>query len=79
MALPGVVVGGQRASVFAEQIVQEVTAGRGLGDQMMVVEIIEQAAGALQADVVEGGRRVGIDVRARSQAKPTEKPLLGRR
>ena len=57
---------------------QEVTAGRGLGDQMMVVEIIEQAAGALQADVVEGGRGVGIDVRARGQAKPTEKPLLGR-
>ncbi len=57
---------------------QEVTAGRGLGDQMMVVQLIEQAAGALQAGVVEGGRGVGVDVRARSQAQPAEQPLLGR-
>jgi hypothetical protein len=58
--------------------VQEVAAGRRLGDQMMVVQLIEQAAGALRAGVVEGGRGVGIDVRARGHAEPAEQPLLDR-
>ena len=67
---------GERAGVLAEQIVQEVAAGRGLGDQMMVVELIELTAGGWHVDVVEGGRGVGIDVRARGQAQPPEQPLL---
>ena len=73
-----VVGGGERAGIFAQQVVQQVAAGRRLGDQMMVVELIELAAGGLQAGVVEGRRGVGVDVRPGDQAEPAEQPLLGR-
>ena len=63
--------------MLAEQVVQEVAAGRGLGDQMMVVKLVEQAASALQAGVIEGGGGVAVDVMARDQAQPAEQPLLG--
>src|SRR5262249_56774542 len=72
------VMGGERAGVLAEQVVQEVAAGRGLGDQMMVVELVERVAGAFQAGVVQRGGGVGVDVRARGQAEPAEQPLSGR-
>jgi len=60
------------AGVFAQQV----AAGRRLGDQVMVVELVELAAGALQAGVVEGGHGVRVDVRAQGQAEPAEQPLL---
>ena len=39
----GVIGGGEGAGVFAEQVVQTV-AGRRLGEQMLVIELIEAAA-----------------------------------
>ena len=43
---------------------------------MMVVELIELAAGALQAGVVEGGHGVCVDVRARGHTESAKQPLL---
>ena len=62
--------------MLAEQVVQEVAAGRRLGDQMMVVELIELTAGGWHVDVVEGRRGVGVDIWAGGQAEPAEQPLL---
>ena len=55
---------GQGAGVFAEQVVQAVTAGRGLADQVLVIQLTEQAAGLVQAGAVEGGSDVGVEVPA---------------
>ena len=40
-----VVGGGQGAGVLAEQVVQLVAAGGGLGDQVLVIQLIEAASG----------------------------------
>jgi hypothetical protein len=69
--------GGQRAGVLAKQVVQEVAAGCGLGDQVMVIQLVEQAASAPQGGVVEGSGGVAVDVVARGQAQPAKQPLLG--
>ena len=57
---------------------QQVTAGRGLGDQMVVVQVVEPVPGGFQAGAVEGGGGVGVDVPARGEAEPPEQPLLVR-
>ena len=44
---------------------------------MMVVELIELSAGVPRAGLVEGGPRIGVQVRTRGQAEPAEQPLLG--
>ena len=79
VAIRRVVGGGQGAGVLAEQVVQLVPAGRGLGDQVLVIQLIEAAAGLVQAGVVERGGGVGVEVRAGDQAEAAEQPLLGRR
>jgi len=58
--------------------VQLVTAGGGLGDQMLVIELIEVAAGGLRAGGVERGSGVGVDAGARVQPEAAEQPLLVR-
>jgi len=70
------VAGAERAGVLAEQVVQQVTAGRGLGDQMVVVQLVKPGAGGIQAGALEGGGGVGIDVRPLDEAEPAEQPLL---
>jgi len=72
------VAGTERAGVLAEQVVQQVTAGRGLGDQMVVVQVVEPVPGGFQAGAVEGGGGVGVDARARDQAEPAEQPPRAR-
>jgi hypothetical protein len=64
--------------VLAEQVVQLVAAGCGLGDQMLVIQLVKMATGGGQASVVKGGGRVGVDARARNQAEPAEQPLRAR-
>jgi len=61
--------------VLAQQVVQPVTAGRGLADQVLVIQLIEQSAALLQADAIEGGGGVGVEVRAGDQAEAAEQPL----
>ena len=48
--------------MFAEQVVQTVAAGRGLGEQMLVIELIEVAASIVQADFCQGGGGIGVTV-----------------
>ena len=79
VAICRVVGGGQGAGVLAEQVVQLVPAGGGLGDQVLVIQLIEAAAGLLQAGVVERGGGAGVEVRPGDQAEAAEQPLLGRR
>ena len=62
--------------MFAEQVVQLVPAGGGLGDQVLVIQLIELAAGFAQAGAVQRGGSVGVEGRARDQAEPAEQPLL---
>src|SRR5690348_5515419 len=64
--------------MLAEQVVQLVAAGYGLGGQVLVVKLLEMPAGGAQGDAVEGGGGVGVDAGARDQAEPAEQPLLGR-
>ena len=62
--------------MFAEQVVQLVAAGCGLGEQVLVIQLIKAAAGGVQAGAVERGGGVGVDAGAREQAEPAEQPLL---
>ena len=71
-----IVGGGQRAGVLAEQVVQLVAAGCGLGEQMLIVEACQVAARLIQAGFAERGGGVGVDARAGDQAEPAEQPLL---
>ena len=64
--------------MLAEQVVQLVAAGCGLGDQVLVIQLIEVAAGVGQAGAVERGGGVGVEAGARDQAEPAEQPLLVR-
>ena len=50
--------------MFAEQVVQLVPAGCGLGEQMLLVELIKVPAGSGQACGVEGSGSVGVEVGA---------------
>ena len=72
-----VVGGGQGAGVLADQVMEPVPAGGGLGDQVLVVEGLQAAARPGQAGVVQRGGGVGVDVGAGVQAQPAEQPPLG--
>ena len=67
---------GQRAGVLAEQVVQPVPAGGGLGQQVLVVQAVQVAAGGGQVGAGQRGRGVGVDVGARVHAQAAEQPLL---
>ena len=62
--------------MFADQVVQPVAATGGFGDQVLVIQAVEVAAGLRQAGAVEGGGGIGVDVGAGVQAEPPEQPLL---
>jgi hypothetical protein len=74
----GVVGGGQGAGVLADQVVQVVAARCGLGQQVLVVQLLQATARVLHGDPVQGGGGVGIEAGARDQAEPAEQPLLAR-
>jgi len=69
-----VVSGGERAGVLAEQVVQLVAAWPGLGDQVLVIQLVELAAGGGEGGAVQGGGGVGVDAGARDQAEAAEQP-----
>jgi hypothetical protein len=69
---------GQGTGVLAKQVVQAVTAGHGLADQVLVIQLIEAAASLIQAGAIQGGSGVSVEVRAGNQPEAAEQPLLGR-
>src|SRR5262249_25853346 len=71
-------IGGERASVLAEQVGQEGAAGRGLGGQVGGVKLVERVTGAVETGGGQRGGGRGVDVRAGGQAEPAEQPLPGR-
>ena len=73
-----VVGGGKGAGVLAEQVVQAIAAGRGLGEQVLVIQLIEAASCLIQPGVVEGSGGANVEVGTRVEPEPAEQPLLGR-
>ena len=67
---------GQGAGVLADQVVQPVPALGRLGEQVLVVQGLQAAAGGRQIGAVQGGGGVGVDVGAGVQPEPPEQPLL---
>ena len=61
--------------MLAQQVVQEIAAGRGLGGQVLIIQLTEMAARLVQAGAVKGGGGVGIKIRAGDQAQPAKQPL----
>jgi hypothetical protein len=75
-ALRLVVVGvGPVGGVGAEQVMQLVAAGRGLGERVLVIQVIEVLAGLLHGGAIQRSAGVGVDVRTGGQAEPAEQPL----
>jgi hypothetical protein len=62
--------------VLAEQVVQPVTSGGGLADQVLVIEGLQVPPGGGQVDAIQGSGGVGADIRAGVQAEPAEQPPL---
>jgi hypothetical protein len=67
---------GQGAGVLADQVVQPVPALSRLGQQVLVVQGLQAAAGGRRIRAVQRGGGVGVDVGAGVQAQPPEQPLL---
>ena len=67
---------GQGAGVLADQVVQPVPALGRLGEQVLVVQRLQAAAGSGKIGAVQGGGGVGVDVGAGVQPQPPEQPLL---
>jgi hypothetical protein len=62
--------------VLAQQVVRLVAARRGLGDQVLVIQLLQMPAGHAQAGAVESGSGVAVDAWAGYQAESAEEPLL---
>lgn len=60
----------------ADQVVQPVPAVGQLGEQVVVVQSLQAAAGGGQAGAVQGSGGVAVDVSARMQPEPPEQPLM---
>jgi hypothetical protein len=61
----GWVVGGDQCpGVLAKQVMQEVAAARGLGEQVMVIQLIEQPPCDAQVSGDQRGGSVAVDGRA---------------
>ena len=62
--------------MLADQVVQPVAAAGGLGEQALVIQGIQAAAGGGQVGAVQGGGRVGVDIGPGVQAQAAEQQLL---
>jgi hypothetical protein len=62
--------------VRADQVVQPVPALSRLGEQVLVVQGLQAAAGARGIGAVQGGGGVAVEVGAGVQPQPAEQPLL---
>src|SRR5215469_750513 len=70
--------GGQGTGMLAEQVVQLEAARPGLGDQMLVIELIKMAPRGGQAYASKRRGGVGINARPRDEAELAEQALLAR-
>jgi hypothetical protein len=55
-----------------------VPAEGGLGDQVLVIQLIELTAGLAQAGAVQGSGSIDVEGRSRDQAESAEQPLQAR-
>ena len=62
--------------MLADQVVQPVPALGRLGNQVLVVQGLQAAAGGTHVRAVQGGGGVAVDVGAGVQPEPPEQPLL---
>ena len=65
--------------MLADQVVHAVAAAGGLGDHVVVIQLIKAAAGVGDGDAVEGRGRADLDAGTGVQAEPAEQPLLAGR
>jgi hypothetical protein len=72
----GVQAAGQEPGVLVDQVVRPVPAGGWLGEQVMLIQRLQAAAGRGQAGAIEGGGGVPVDVGAGVQREAAEQPLL---
>ena len=66
----------ERAGVLPDQVVHEIAAAGGFGDQVMIEELVKTTAGRREAGVVKSGGGVRVNVRSGVQSKATEQLLL---
>jgi hypothetical protein len=57
---------------------QLVAARRGLGQQVLVIQLVKVATRLVQAGAIERGDSVGVEVRAGNQAEAAKQPLRAR-
>jgi hypothetical protein len=74
----GVVGGGESLGVLAEQVVEFKVAGCEPGDQVLVIQALQAAAGSIHGRAVEGGGGTSVEAGAWDQAEAAEQPLLAR-
>src|SRR5215467_13254647 len=71
-----ILCGGQGTGVLAEQVVQLEAAGRGLGNQMLVIQLVELPSRGGHPDAGQSGSGVSINARPWDQAELAEQALL---
>ena len=76
VSLGGGVGGSQGPGVLAEQVVQPVPAAGRLGEQVLVVQGRQTAAGGTQIGLIQRGGGISVDVGAPVQPQAAEQPLL---
>jgi hypothetical protein len=68
---------GESPGVLADQVVHPVPAPGRLGEQVVVIQGLQAAAGNGEAGAAQGGG-IAVDVRARMQPEPPEQPPAAR-
>ena len=67
---------GEGAGMFPDQVMQAVASPHGLGQQVVIKETLEVAAGVCQPDAIQGSHGIPIDLSTRMQAQPPKCSLL---
>jgi hypothetical protein len=62
--------------MFAKQVVQLVAARGRFGDQMLVIQVLQAAAGGFEGGAAEGGGGVAVEAGAGDQSEAAEQPPL---
>ena len=74
--IAGVQAAGEGAGVLADQVVHPVPARGRLGEQVLLIQPLQAAAGRGQAGAIQGRGGVRVDVGAGVQREAAEQPLL---
>src|SRR5262245_43068428 len=73
-----IVIGGESAGMFSDEVMETITAMSWLVDQMMTVEVFEVMACRVDIDTIKGGCGISINIRTRLQSDSAEQTLLFR-